>query len=406
LRARAIAGLSIFIVALLSGCTGLPVSKALQFGAPRTLPTFSNAAVPGGFVGVIQRCTAKGTAPCFDVLALFSTENGAEQRTLAKYPLQRVQTTARNVGISYPSRGPTGDVWFVLTEPFCRSELYRIDARTGHIALVLKLCGLTIRSPAQSPNGRFVAYILESADLNGSSLVIRNLATGREREILPLDAHGNQGSPPRSMLPVRITSPPNPGGFQSTNPPPGPERFLFGITWSLDSAKLGVGHLSGVTARVCGPPIGPPNSCFLYPDRAFDVFDVASLNRLVQLHGPGRCQINSSAFDAAGLAIAQFCNIQGDSDASVVQYAPDLRTRLFEVSLPKCAIEPFLVVGGVQNDVALVSTYDYCPKSPWPGKPPLKAIGPQQLIDVLEDGRLRTVLVYPSGGEQLREVDW
>jgi hypothetical protein len=60
----------------------------------------------------------------------------------------------------------------------------------------------------------------------------------------------------------------------------------------------------------------------------------------------------------------------------------------------------------VHHDVALISTYEYCPKSPWPGKQPLKAIGPQQLIDVLQGGRLRAVHVYPSEGEQLQEVGW
>ena len=407
MRARATAGLSVFIVALLlCGCAGSPISKALQLGKPRSLPTFSNEAVPRGFVGVVRRCTGKGrfpTPPCFDVLALFSTTNGIEQRTLVRYPLQQQQQSdVGNVGISYPSRGPRGDVWFLLTEPLCRSELYRMDAGTGHVVLVAKRCGFVLSSPVQSPNGRFLAYVLFSGDLNANALIIRDLATGREREVLPVDSHGRAGGRPESVLPVRGTPSFNDGGGPGPSDAPSPDSFVTGVAWSLDSSRVAVRHVAGEEARLCGPP----NSCYLYPDRSLDVFDVASLKRLTNIHGQGRCQIQSSAFDSAGLVIAQTCDLH-DSDASVVQYAPDLRTQLSETKLDKCALESSVVAGGAQHDAVLISAYDYCPKSAWPGKAPLKAIGPQQLIDVLQDGRLRSVLVYPNGGDgELREVGW
>ena len=406
MRARAKFGASVLVGAFfLSGCTSSQVSKALQLGATSPLPSFSKAVMPGGFVGVVQRCASSGRPPCFDDLAFFSTENGAKQRTLATYPLEHEPTNAAQVGINYPSRGPTGDIWFILTEPLCRSELYRIDSRSGHIALVEKRCGFMMRSPVQSPNGRFLAYILESGDLSGSALVIRNLSDRREREILPVDPDGTTSGRPKSVLPVRITPSFNDGGGPGPNNDSGPARFPFGITWSLDSSRVGVGHVFGKDGKVCGPEVGPNNSCFIFPDRAFDVFDVASLKRLVEIHGPGHCQINTSAFDRDGLVIGQMCDFH-DSDVSIVQYASDLRTVLAQTKLDNCAIEPFLVAGGQQHDVTLISTYDYCPKSPWPGKPPLKNIGPQQLIEVLQDGRLRLVHVYPSSGEQLREVGW
>src|SRR5438552_1164391 len=127
---RAIFALLVLCVA----CTSAP-GATLHGATPRPLPTSALHGYPSTFVGVWQ--PEPGDVPRLvkQAIELFSTADGAPIRELASMP--------RNSGdlgldLAYPSRGPTGDVWFVLTTDTCLSALYRIDSNTGRLSLALK----------------------------------------------------------------------------------------------------------------------------------------------------------------------------------------------------------------------------------------------------------------------------
>ena len=78
----------------------------------------------------------------------------------------------------------------------------------------------------------------------------------------------------------------------------------------------------------------------------------------------------------------------------------DVRAQLFRTALPKCAINsPYVASSGLNHDLLLVTSYYYCPKSAWPGKPPLHDVGPEYLVEVLANGQLHPLHVYaaPNG---------
>ena len=405
LRARVTTSfLSALFIFAVGACTGSAISSALHLGPVRPIPRESKDGVPSTFVGVDQECS--GTSPCLSVLGLYSTPDGSLVRKLASTPTAYGKSTVVfPVGISSPSRAPNGDVWFVLREPFCESQIYRIDAHTGHTSLVVKLCGLIALALAQSPDGRFLAYSLESPDPcdSGSALVIRDVHSGHEREVLPLGSHGLAPRAPKPILPKK-SSPENDTDhlvvgnvrFPCKQPHATSPGFEGALMWSLDSKRIAVGHHDG-------------SSCCQGPNDDLDLIDARTL-RLVDEAHTSCGWVRSLAFDSAGLlAGLDDCNAGGgwDHNEIVVQYSEDLRAQLFQTSLPKCAINsPFVASTGTNHDVILVTSYYFCPKSPWPGKPPLHDVGPEYLVEVLANSRLRPLHVYPAPNGIRSEPVW
>ena len=172
--------------------------------------------------------------------------------------------------LAYPSRGPTGDVWFVLTTDMCLSVLYRIDSNTGRLSLALKRCGLRILYPTQSPDGKSLAYRIEEPGIvsGANALVIRDLATGRERGIQPLDRHGHPGTVPRSIVPKKLTRTLAPHQDGLAVRAPDVPRFYGAPAWSLDSRRIAIDHL--------------PN--FGYPSR-LEIMDATTDGQVRQLLG-------------------------------------------------------------------------------------------------------------------------
>src|SRR5438270_13854611 len=112
-----------------------------------------------------------------------------------------------------------------------------MNARTGHVSLVAKHFRLRAQSPVLNPNGRFLAYILSSPDLNGSVLAVRDLVTGHVREVLPFDKDGVPPRVPIPILPHRGTpSDAEHGPRFFPGCPPIPPRFMFGVACGSDSS--------------------------------------------------------------------------------------------------------------------------------------------------------------------------
>jgi len=395
-RTRVVTSLStIILVVSVGACTGRSISPALHLGVAKPLPRVTDGGAPTTFARLDEVCSDTHDASCSSRLALYSTRDGTPIRTLATTPIGLTISTMTkfigvDVGITYPSRGPTGDVWFVLTESFCESEIYRMDARTAHVSLVAKQCGLRAQSPVQSPNGRFLAYILSSPDLNGSVLAVRDLVTGHVREVLPFDKDGVPPRVPIPILPHRGTpSDAEHGPCLFPGCPPIPPRFMFGVAWSIDSAHLSVVDLA-------------------QSHEALDVIDGRTLKLVDQIESPPTCDIRSSTFDASGLLLGLTCDPGAgrEQTSSLVQYASDLRTQVSDTALPTCAAYPSVVAGGPRHDVILISSYRYCPPSAWPGKPPVRAIGPEELVEIFSNGQLRDIHVYTSDRDFFEEVGW
>lgn len=398
MRARvATSFLGILLVLAVSACTGPSISSALHLGPAEPLPRATNDGMPAVFLSVDQYCS--NASPCSGALGLYSARDGVLVRRLVSTPnVAPISTVAGPIGISSVSRGSTGDAWFVLTEPFCQSEIYRIDGRTGHISLVVKRCGLRAGPQAESPDGRFLAYILASPDPcdSGSALVIRDLRSGREREVLPLGTHGTPPRAPKPRLPVRPPPTfdpeyPNGRGEFPCAPHPTSPGFEGALAWSLDSRHVTVGHHDGSSQTDCVGCQGPNDD--------LDLIDARTLRLVDEVHTT--CGwVRSLAFDAGGLVAGMdYCKAGGGSehDEMVVQYSDDLRAELFRTALPKCAINsPFVASSGLHHDLLLVTSYYYCPKSAWPGKPPLHDVGPEYLVEVLANGQLHPLHVYAS----------
>jgi len=162
----------------------------------RPLPT---ATAPGGvpttFVGIYQRGSGDLGKRGKLSLALLSTADGHPVRDLA------VTTVNSNLQLGDPSRGPDGDVWFVRRSRTCGGGIVRVDAATGRSSVVVSRPGRNLAVPVVSPDGRSLAYIVRSCDLrNGANeLVLRDLSTGRERGVLPVDARGHPGAVPTAI---------------------------------------------------------------------------------------------------------------------------------------------------------------------------------------------------------------
>ena len=401
LRARVTTSfLSILLVLAVGACTGRSISPALHVGPAKPLPRETHDGMPAVFVSVDQDCS--NTSACSSALGLYSARDGGLVRRLASTPIVHgISTVVYPVGISSVSRAPTGDVWFVLTEPFCQSEIYRIDARTGHISLVVKRCGLRAGPQAESPDGRFLAYILASPDPcdSGSALVIRDLRSGSEREVLPLGSHGLPPRAPKPRLPEKPPPTFDPdypyghGEFPCAPHPTSP-GFEGALVWSLDSRQVVVGHHDGSSRADCFGCEGPNDD--------LDLIDARTLRMVDEVHTS--CGwVRSLAFDAGGLlAGLDYCKVGGGSehDEMVVQYSDDLRAQLFRTALPKCAINsPDVASTGLHHDLLLVTSYYFCSKSAWSGKPPLHDVGPEYLVEVLANGQLHPLHVYaaPNG---------
>lgn len=345
---------------------------------PRPLPT---ATAPGGvpatFVGTYQRGSGDLGERRKRLLALLSTVDGRPVRDLA------VTTSNGRTDLVDPSRGPEGDVWFVRTSGPCGGRILRIDAATGRATVVVTRPGTNVGSPVASPDGRWLAFT-ESSCAPGSGanqLVLRDLSSGRERDVLPVDVRGRPGAVP---TPTRLGTRP-PGKYNGANVPvPRVPAFLSAPAWSPDSSRLAVVRALDLGITIVGAGVV--------------VLDTATGRQVRQLAASPGCSFESAAYDGPGLAFGETCHADSNRpQSSVVQVRADLRGVLSRHQLAPCSTDPKVTAAGHQRQALLITTSIFCP-----GTDSQRA----QRVAVSRDGRLRTVHDYVAPAEFLDGATW
>ncbi len=343
---------------------------------PRPLPTGTAAGgVPTTFLGVYSRGSGDLGERRKLALAMLSTADGRLVRDLA------VTMSDTDTRFADPSRGPDGDIWFVRGSRSCGGRIVRIDAGTGRGTVVVTRPGTNVDTPVASPDGRWLAFRESSCPLGvANQLVLRDLFTGRERRILPVDAWGRPGPVPTPTRPQMRRSGISSGAADKT---PAAAFYLF--AWSPDSSRVAVVHRA---ARMAGGWASP----------GIAVLDAATGRQVQRLAAPTGCEYHSAAYDAVGLVLGETCDAGSNSPRSaVVQLGADIRTVLSRHRLTPCAAYPKITVSGVRRQALLITTYRLCP-----GQHSM----PMQRVEVLEHGRLRTVHDYVAPGEFLDGATW
>ena len=134
--------------------------------------------------------------------------------------------------------------------------------------------------------------------------------------------------------------------------------------------------------------------------------DATTDGQVRQLFAPGHCRWSSAAFDRSGLVVGEFCDHGAKAGSRVVQLAADLKTRLGEASIGRCAEGPYLAVDSAK-DAVLVNTYVYCgPVRASQGRPARIPIGPEQLVQVFVGDHLVQVHAYTGVEEFGTGLGW
>lgn len=343
---------------------------------PHPLPTAtSSGGVPTTFIGIYQRGAGDLGESRKRALALLSSTDGRPVRVLA------VAMSDSPGDLADPSRGPNGDIWFVRPR-VCGGRIVRIDAATGRGTVVVNRPRTNLGGPVASPDGRWLAFRESSCDLGdgANQLVLRDLSTGEERRVLPLDARGRPGAVPTPRYAKKGPAGKIVGPAIRTPPVPA----FFAAAWSADSSRLAVVHKVNLASITAGAGIA--------------VLDVATGRQLRQLSAPAGCSYASAAYDESGLALGETCDADLTRPRSAtVQLAANMRTVVTRQRLAACSGSPQVNASGDRRQVLLITTYVFCPD---------RQHTPTQRVDVLEDGRLRTVHDYVATAEFLEEAAW
>lgn len=345
---------------------------------PRPLSTATlSGGVPVTFVGIYQRGPGDLGERTKRALALLSSTDGRPVRVLA------VATSNTFSTLADPSRGPDGDVWFVRAPKPCGGRIVRIDAATGRGTVVVSRPATVLGGPVASPDGRWLAFRESSCDLRdgANQLVLRDLVTGVERNVLPVDARGRLGAVP---APTRLGTRP-PGKYNGANVPvPRVPAFQSAPAWSPDSSRLAVVRALDLGSTIVGAGVV--------------VLDTATGRQVRQLAASPGCSFESAAYDGPGLAFGETCHADSNRpQSSVVQVRVDLRGVLSRHQLAPCSTDPKVTAAAHQRQALLITTSIFCP-----GTDSQRA----QRVAVSREGRLRTVHDYVAPAEFLDGAMW
>lgn len=374
----AAAGVAALVAGVAVGAHRLPASgiDPVTGVRPRPLPTATaSGGVPAMFVGVYQRGSGDLGERTRRILGMLSTADGHLVSALA------VATSDRDLQLADPSRGPDGDVWFVRSQ-LCGGRIVRIDARSGRGSVVVNRPRTNVRFPAVSPDGRWLAFRESGCDLRdgANQLVLRDLSTGQERRILPVDARGRAGAVP---TPTRLETKPGKTSGGGAIKVPSVPAFFSAPTWSPDSSRLAIVHMVNMASTPVGAGIA--------------LLEPATGRQVRRLAAPPHCSYYSAAYNGAGLALGENCDVASNSARStVVLLGPDLRTVLGRHRLAPCAAYPGITASGDRRQALLITTYVFCGGRQHP----------TQQIEALQDGRFRTVHYYVSPTEFLDGAAW